>query len=212
MNALRRELAWLCVPLLSLIAAGAWISARQTEALTEQHRRGSGPLLVRVWGIQSMPVVPEDRAAGYDYGYRVDAHIEGQDLNPLAPSEVWMMRLTSAQIGAGATAKKARVVHVMSPLVYTGKPVAPQADVMAVTAVSAKARELEMWVYCDTPLANPLLKIKLEAVAGKVVPVPGTLFKKKFVASGQRLAAATEEFSLQFWNASGANNAVKSDN
>lgn len=197
---IRREITWLCLPLVLIIGAGAWISRAQSEGNARQRQRESGLLRARVWGIINMGVWNNDKAAGYDYGYRITAHIEGQDVGALKPGEVWMARVKSARIVAGKIAKQAKVVHVMAPLVYQGKMTVPFADVMAITDVDPKPREVLLWLYCDSPLNNPDLQLQIEVVAGKIAPVVGSRLKKKFVVSGAHIIAPTETIPLRPWN------------
>ncbi len=196
-SSIRRELAWLCLPLVLLIGAGAYISRAQNERNARERARNSGPLRVRVWSIINMGVFNEDSKAGYDYGFRIHANINGQESRQLAPGEVWMLRVKSAQIVAGKTVRNARLARVMAPLYYEGKVTIPVADVMEITDISPQPRAGDLWLYCDSTLKNPVLRLRLEAIAGKSVPVPGSRHRKKFVTSGASIVAPVEEIPLR---------------
>ena len=199
-TSIRRELAWLCIPLVLMIITGAYISAKQNERKAEQKRRESGPLRVRVWGVQAMPVINNSELrAGYNYCLRIDGHIEGVP-RPLPPGEVWILRAKSARIHDGKTSRKARVVIDIDP---TPSENVPRTDVLAISGVATDAREVEMWIYCDSALANPRLDLELEAVTGTVVPRPGKPYLRTFTATTTRLAVSVPQVPLRKWSDSG---------
>lgn len=195
-SSFRRELAWICLPLALLIGVGAWVSHDQNERNAEKQRRESGPTRVRVWGIQETGIIAGEQRTGYDYGLRIDGHIEGAPLS-LIPGKVWVLRAKSARIGDGKIFKKARIVNDVSP---TDGDNVPRTDVWAVTAVATGPREVGMWVYCDSALSHPVLDLELEAVEGTITPRPGKPWLQNFTASGARLVAPVAKIPLRIWN------------
>ena len=195
-SALRRELVWICLPLVLLVGAVAWISHDQNERNAEKRRRESGPLRVHIWSIQLMP---GDVDGKYKYGSRVEGRVEGF-ASILPPGKVWVLRVKSASISDGKAFKKVRVLNAIDPL-DGDNPL--QTDVLGVADADnsrREAREIGLWIYCDSALVNPTLEVELEAVEGIVTPRPGKKWLSAFTASGARVAAPTEKIPLRTWN------------
>ena len=210
---LRREIAWLCLPLVLIIGAGAWISRVQNE----QIRRESGPLRARIETIEIMSADTQIRRLGYNYSVLFTAKVEGHKIVPLAPGEAWMMQAKSVQIVNGKTVTAARFKNIVSPFVINTSKNAPTEDVWIVDEICGSPEIMMFNVYCRSSLAHANLKMRFEAVAGKpsvpkVLTGSSPFIQRSLVASGPRLESIVESIPLRPWNDSDSYaNVVKND-
>ena len=171
----RRELTWICLPLVLLVGAGAWISRAQNERNARERARNSGPLRARINTISMMPADPQIRRLGYNYSVLFTAKVEGRVTAPLAPGEAWMMQAKSVQIVNGKTVTTARFKNVVSPFFIDTAKNAFVEDVLIVDEICGSPDMMMFNVYCRTSLPRPKLVMRLEAVAGKPSPPPKCL-------------------------------------
>ena len=178
---------------------------RQSQSLAEQRRRESGPLRLKVESLRFMPVLDEELKAGYNYGLRVSVRMEGETA-PLAPGQIWALRVKSARLEATKGLHLARVLNISAPLIFAPGDKLPVADVLTRTDNNIKDADIKgqsagVWVYCHSASAKPQLNFQIEAVAGRLSAPAGKWGRQKFIATGPRCSAPWETLALQPWNA-----------
>ncbi len=199
-----RELGLICVPLILLIGAGAWISRAQKERNAKEHERNSGPLHSRIDTIAIMSTDAQIQRLGYNHSVLFTAKVEGRKTTPLALGDAWMIQAKSVQIINGKTVTSARFKNIVSPFVIDTTKNAFVEDVLIVDEICGSPDFMMFNVYCRSSLAHPNLKMQLEAVAGKPSPMPkgiaGALTQRALVASGPRLQSTFELIPLRPWS------------
>ena len=200
-SSFRRELAWICLPLVLLMGAGAYISASQSARNAKERARSSGTLRARIDTIEIISTDPQIQRLGYNYHVLFTAKVEGHTIAPLAPGEAWMMQAKSVQIVNGKTVTTARFKNVVSPFFIDTAKNAFVEDVLIVDEICGSPNMMMFNVYCRTSLPRPKLVMRLEAVAGKPSPAPKVpIAQQHLIASGPRLQSGVESIPLRPWS------------